>query len=80
MNDTYQKKILIEELMKRYPYPKSWFETKTVRELMAMYLVPEKKKVLKAETDYTDKPATRKYENGEWWVLTDGNGWEIETN
>lgn len=80
MTDVYYRKVLIDELMKRYPYSKNWFETKTVRELMAIYLAPEKKKVLKTKADYTEKPATRKYEDGEWWILTEGHGWEIETD
>ena len=72
--------MLIEELMKRYPYPKHWFEKKTLRELMAMYLAPKKKKVLKTEAVYQETDTTRKYEDGEWWILTEGFGWEIETN
>lgn len=71
-----EKVILIKDLMSFYPYPEEWFKKLKTPQLVAMYSKiknrPQVKNISKPKDLY------RKYENGDYWVYTDINGWEIE--
>lgn len=78
-----EREMLIERLMKIYPYPREWFERLHTGRLIAMYNKPSKKnnaavlvtkRLPQAEQIRMDDPEDR----GQTLVKTDGHGWQIE--
>lgn len=85
--DEIEKAMLIDELVKTLPYPRSWFQRRTLAQLIAIYHKPSPKNKKMVETKPTPnhspdlprpEPLTRiNEETGEREIKTDGGYWEI---
>jgi len=77
MVNAYYRKLMIQDLMNRYPYSKEWFESLTDKQLEAMWHKPGKTKNQK-EPIAMARQSVRKIIDGVRYVLTECHGWEIE--
>lgn len=80
------KQSMIAEMMKHYPYPKSWYNSLSKERLYCVYQqfksrAEKIKNAAEAAANAKEKEF-RRYDNetGQWLVLTDGHGWEPESN
>lgn len=81
-----ERKTLIARLSKIYPYPITWYDTKTTAELIAIYnnkkvTNPRKNAMAKTPVPILKEADHRRFNDitGDWEVKTDGHGWEPET-
>lgn len=77
----------IAEMMKHYPYPKSWYKRLSEQKFYGVYQQFVRTKKRRGSQKYERSAAQRdtpkrRYntETGQWMVLTDIHGWEPESN
>ena len=79
-----EREILVNRLIKMYPYNREWFESRTTAQLIVMLNKKSNKRNPDSERlDISEQDSEyRKYddETGQWIVRTDGHGWEPESN
>lgn len=80
-----ERQVLINRLIKLYPYNREWFESRTTAQLIAMYnqkRTAKKRNTARLIICEPKDDTYRKYDDqtGRWLVKTDGHGWEPEEN
>lgn len=79
------RQSMIAEMMKHYPYPKSWYDKLSKERLYSVhqqFMRRIEKAMRDAAKENKENNVFRRYNNetGQWMVLTDIHGWEPESN